>query len=418
MRRICAMAVNVGLLLLILLFESPCALAREKVLYRFPGGNHGDNPNSGIVFDSNGNAYGTTYSGGTYGWGTVFSLVQSKGGWKMQVLYSFLGTSDGFNPTGNLVIDASGNLYGTTLNGGSGNCQNNNYYYCNGTVFELAHSNGGWKHVVLYNFCSRNACTDGAGPAGLTFDKAGNLYGSTFIGGQECEEGCGTVYKLSLSHGSWTEKVLHAFNEQGDGEFPNPGITVDESGNLYGTTCCGSGYGYGGVFMLKQGKRRWREVMLYAFDGSPNNRNPNGYLTLDSVGNIFGTTSDGSTGCSYECGMVFELSRSKNGQWVESAVYTFDGTHGASPNAGLVLDGTGNFYGSTLLGGNYGFGEVFELTPGKTWTIELLYSFSGEGADQSPNPGLIFGSGGHLYGTTPTSGYNSQYYGEVFEVIQ
>jgi uncharacterized repeat protein (TIGR03803 family) len=156
--------------------------------------------------------------------------------------------------------------------------------------------------------------------------------------------------------------------------------------------------------------------MLYAFDGSTNYRNPNGYLTLDSNGNIFGTTSDGSSGCTYECGMVFRLSRSKNGQWVASAVYTFDGTHGASPNAGIILDSAGNFYGSTMVGGDNNFGEVFELKPGKTWTIQLLYSFTGESTDEFPNPGLIFGPGGSLYGTTPGS-YNSQYYGEVFEVV-
>jgi uncharacterized repeat protein (TIGR03803 family) len=327
-----------------------------------------------------------------------------------------LGTSDGFNPVGNLVIDAAGNLYGTTLYGGTGTgCLNENYY-CSGTVFELAHSNGGWKHVVLYSFCSRNACTDGAGPEGLTFDKSGNLYGTTVTGGQECQSGCGTVYKLSPSNGSWTEKVLYAFSQNGDGNYPNQGITIGKSGDLYGTTCCGGGYGYGIVFVLRPAKRRWKEVMLYAFDGSTNYRNPNGYLTLDSNGNIFGTTSDGSSGCTYECGMVFRLSRSKNGQWVASAVYTFDGTHGASPNAGIILDSAGNFYGSTMVGGDNNFGEVFELKPGKTWTIQLLYSFTGESTDEFPNPGLIFGPGGSLYGTTPGS-YNSQYYGEVFEVV-
>jgi uncharacterized repeat protein (TIGR03803 family) len=113
--------------------------------------------------------------------------------------------------------------------------------------------------------------------------------------------------------------------------------------------------------------------------------------------------------------MVYRLSRS-NGQWIEETVYTFDGTHGASPNPGLILNSVGNFYGSTLLGGKNNFGEVFELKPGKTWTIELLYSFTGQGVDASPN-GLILGPDGGLYGTTPGS-YNSQYYGEVFEVFQ
>jgi len=416
MRKLFVLGVNLGLPLIALIFAASSVLAREKILYQFPGGNRGNNPQYGVVFDSKGNAYGTTYYGGTYGWGTVFRLQPSNGGWTQDVLYSFRGSSDGFNPTGNLVIDAAGNLYGTTLSGGTGNgCLNQNYL-CSGTVFELAQSKGGWKHVVLYNFCSLSGCADGAGPGGLTSDGAGNLYGSTITGGQQCESGCGTVYELSPSHGSWTEKVLYAFNSSGDGNYPTPGITIDDAGNLYGTTYNGGGYGYGIVYKLKRGKHRWQEVMIYAFEGSTNYRNPNGYLTLDSAGNIFGTTTGGTSGCEYQCGIVYRLSRS-NGQWIEETVYTFDGTHGASPNGGLVLDSAGHFYGSTLLGGNYDFGEVFELKPGKTWTIKLLYNFTGEGADEYPNPGLILGPGGGLYGTTPGN-YNSQYYGEVFEILQ
>jgi uncharacterized repeat protein (TIGR03803 family) len=407
---------SVGLLLMMLVLLSSGALAREKVLYQFPGGEQGNEPQSVLAFDSKGDAYGTTYYGGTYGWGTVFKLEQSNSGWTEQILYSFLGSSDGYNPAGNLLIDVAGNLYGTTLYGGTGTGCQQGSYGCGGTVFELAQSNGTWKHVVPHSFCSRTGCSDGSSPNGLTFDKTGNLYGTTAGGGQSCGSyGCGTVYELSPSHGSWTEKVLHAFNGNGDGYYPTPGITIGESGSLYGTTCCGGGYGYGIVYMLKRGKRRWQEVMIYAFDGSTNFRNPNGYLTVNSTGNIFGTTTGGSSGCNYQCGMVYGLSRSK-GQWFVETVYTFDGTHGASPNPGLILDSAGNFYGSTLVGGNNNFGEVFELKPGKTWTIELLYSFTGQGADASPNS-LIFGPGGGLYGTTPGS-YDSQYYGEVFEVLQ
>jgi uncharacterized repeat protein (TIGR03803 family) len=403
-------------LLMMLVFLRSSALAREKVLYQFPGGERGNEPQSGLAFDSKGTAYGTTYYGGTYGWGTVFKLEQSNSGWTEQILYSFLGSSDGYNPIGNLLIDAAGNLYGTTLYGGTGTGCQQGSYGCGGTVFELAQSSDTWKHVVLYSFCSRAGCSDGSSPNGLTFDKAGNLYGTTAGGGQSCGSyGCGTVYELSPSHGSWTEKVLHAFKSNGDGDVPTPGITIGESGSLYGTTCCGGGYGYGLVYMLKRNKRGWQEVMIYAFDGSPNFRDPNGYLTVDSTGNIFGTTTGGSSGCNYQCGMVYRLSRS-NGQWIEETVYTFDGTHGASPNPGLIPNSAGNFYGSTLVGGNNNFGEVFELKPGKTWTIELLYSFTGQGADASPNS-LIFGPGGGLYGTTPGS-YDSQYYGEVFEVLQ
>jgi uncharacterized repeat protein (TIGR03803 family) len=407
--------VRVALLLAIVVFAGSSALAGEKVLYQFPGGNRGNYPQFGVVFDSKGNAYGTTYYGGRYGWGIIFELEKSNHGWTEQVLYNFLGSSDGFNPAGNLLIDAAGNLYGTTQSGGTHTGCLQGEEYCGGTVFELTQSNGSWKHIVLYNFCSDSGCSDGAVPNGLVFDKAGNLYGTTGAGGQQCEGGCGTVYELTPSNGSWTEKVLYAFDDTGNGFFPAAGITIDQSGNLYGTTYAGGGYNYGLVFMLKPTKRGWQEVMLYAFDGSTNNKDANGYLTLDAAGNIFGTTSDGYNGCTYECGMVFRLSRSR-GQWVESAVYTFDGTHGASPNPGLILDSAGNFYGSTILGGKNNFGEVFELKPGKTWTIKLLHSFAGVSGDENPNPGLIFGPDGGLYGTTPQAN-NNQYDGEVFEVL-
>jgi uncharacterized repeat protein (TIGR03803 family) len=403
--------VTTSFLLAALICACSSAQAREKVLYQFPGGSGGNDPQAGLVFDAQGNAYGTTYYGGTYGWGTVFRLTPSHDGWTQQLLYSFLGGSDGYNPAGTLAIDATGNLYGTTSYGGTGTgCQQRS---C-GTVFELALSNGNWKHVVLHSFCSPTGCNDGSIPSGLTFDQAGNLYGTTAGGGQY---GSGTIYELYRSQGSWKEKILHAFNNNGDGIDPNPGLTMDKSGNLYGTTCCGGGYGYGVVFVLKPSKRKWKEVLIFAFDGTSNNSAyPNGYLALDSAGNILGTTPGDYNGCPSNCGMVFKLARS-NGQWVESAVYTFDGTHGARPNFGLIPDGAGNFYGSTVSGGKNNFGEIFALKPGKTWTIQALYSFTGDGGDESPNPGLTFGPDGGLYGTNPAV-YSGQYDGQVFEVLR
>jgi uncharacterized repeat protein (TIGR03803 family) len=414
MRKFSVPTIN-GSLLLLLVFAGTSALAQEKVLYQFPGGNKGDDPQYGLVFDSKGNGYGTTYYGGTYGWGTIFELERSNRGWKEQVLYNFLGSDDGFDPSGNLLIDASGNLYGTTSGGGTGTGCLQGSEACGGTVFELEQSNGIWKHIVLYSFCSRSGCSDGAVPSGLTLDRAGNLYGITYGGGQGCEYGCGTVYMLASLNGAWKESVLHSFDDNGDGYYPSSGIAIDDAGKLYGTTSSGGGYGYGVVYELKHAKHGWQEVMIYAFDGSTNNKDPNGNLTLDPSGDIFGTTTGGYSGCTYQCGMVYRLSRS-NGQWGESVIYTFDGTHGASPNPGLARDSAGNFYGSTILGGSNDFGEIFELKPGKTWTIELLYSFPT--GTVSPNPGLIFGPDSDLYGTTAPGGYDDQYYGQVFEILK
>jgi len=389
-----------------------CAFAGETILYQFPGGNHGSDPKDGLVFDAAGDAYGTTYYGGRYGWGTVYQLQHQKTSWREIVLYNFRGGQDGYNPQGNLLIDDKGNLYGTTLTGGTGNAGSGG-----GTLYELQPSSGGWIHLVLYNFCSLGGCPDGLSPSGLIFDKSGNLYGTTVYGGNSCgEQGCGVVYKLSHVNGQWKETVLHSFDNNGDGYYPNPGLTFGKSGKLYGTTCCGGGYGAGIVFVLKPGKHGWNEVPLYAFDGSKNNTDANGYLTLDSTGAIFGTLAGSyNSGCTYQCGGVFKLIRS-HGQWVETSVFTFNGLDGADPNPNLIKDRAGNYYGSASQGGVGDFGVVFKLIPGKVWTINLLYQFTGQGADLAPNPGMIVGPKGTLYGTTPGPYEQGQYDGEVFEV--
>src|ERR1700690_1648033 len=177
--------VKAGLVFMMLVFAGSSVLAREKVLYRFPGGDGAYDSRSGVVFDSSGNLYGATSQGGTYGWGTIYELTPFKRDWQPQLLYSFLGAMDGANPVGNLLIDSAGNLYGTTQGGGTGG---------GGTIFELQKSQGIWTHLVLYNFCSLSNCSDGLRPNGLTVDTAGNLYGTTESGGgQSCRyNGCGT----------------------------------------------------------------------------------------------------------------------------------------------------------------------------------------------------------------------------------
>jgi uncharacterized repeat protein (TIGR03803 family) len=411
----------------------------EKVLHSF-NGTDGWSPEAGLIFDAAGNLYGTTEYGGTggncgaYGCGTVFELTPNgSGGWTETVLYSFCpqtGCTDGANPAAGLIFDAAGNLYGTTEYAGA---------YNSGTVFELTpNGSGGWTETVLYSFCSQANCTDGYGPlAGLIFDASGNLYGTTRDGGAY---GYGTVFELTpTGGGGWTETVLHSFNQNGtDGAYPYAGLTFDTAGNLYGTTAYGGPYDYfgghpGTVFELTPtAGGGWTETVLYSFCSQANcadGLNPYAGLIFDSAGNLYGTTPVGGQGH----GTVFELTPTAGGGWTEQVLLNFNGTDGNYPTAGLIFDAAGNLYGTTYEGGSWtgcsdgpnGCGTVFELTPAAGgWTQTVLHSFNNTGTDAHgylPYAGLIFDAAGNLYGTTTGGGSGSNcdpYFGcgTVFEL--
>ncbi len=337
---------------------------KEQVIYSFPTGfqYNGEAEGSGpsnLIFDSAGNLYGETANGGSAGFGSVFELSPVGGGWVGKTLYSFAGGADGTNPQGGLVLDAEGNLYGTTQTGGTGTgC----HKAACGTVFELSPSGGGWMKTTLYNF--QGGTADGEYPvAGLVFDKAGNLYGTTegggIDGGNNCGIGCGAVFELSPSNGGWKESVLHFFTEKGgDGAIPEAGLVIDAGGNLYGTTPTGGlknetcGIGCGMVFELSPASGGgWNETIIYQFTqvgGSVDS------LVFDRNGNLYGTTLS----------LVFALSPAAGGGWNETTLYTF-GTFGSGdgyyPEASLVLDQAGNLYGTTADGGSAQGGTVFEI---------------------------------------------------------
>ena len=388
----------------------------ESVLYSFCAQTScadGSYPVAGLTFDAHCNLYGTTEGGGTYGLGTVFELSPRRGGdWTETVLYSF-GTNgtDGLLPYASLIFDTAGNLYGTTPYGGT---------YNDGTVFELSPGGGGgWTEAVIYSFCAQTNCADGSYPylAGLFIDTVGNLYGTTENGGTYND---GAVFELSPAHGGgWTEAVLHSFGHGTDGINPGAGTLIrDTGGNLYGTTVDGGAYRFGTVFELspRQGGG-WTEAVLYSFKvNGTDGWLPYAGLIRDHSGNLYGTTVNGGPRSD---GTVFELERGQGGSWTESVLYSFnfDGTDGAVPIYGaLLLDGDGNLYGTTNEGGTYDGGAAFELTPNEngSWTEMLLYSF-GSGADASnPEAGPIADASGNGYGTTVTGGlYNG---GAVFEL--
>jgi len=391
----------------ILSAATPASAAdREKVLYAFKGGSDGLSP-SALIFDAAGNLYGTTFHGGNYqcdpyfGCGTVFKLEPgAQGKWSKTVLHTFAG-KDGANPSGGLIFDAAGNLYGTTISGRGGEGL--------GTVFKLAPGLGHeWTETVLHTFNNK----DGGLPASsLIFDTAGNLYGTTQIGGAH---GFGTVFKLAPgAHGKWTETVLHSFNGK-DGSGPESALIFDSRGNLYGTTIAGGniaycyGNGCGTVFKLVPGADgKWTHTVLHSFTGKDGDGDqPWSSLVFDAAGNLYGTTNLGgdlnSTTClGYGCGVVFRLAPGTNGKWTENVLHKFHGwTDGFYPYAGLILDAAGNLYGTTWYGGT-----AFKLALGTdgTWTEKVLHFFTGKDG-WFPSSGLIFGASGNLYGTTYLGG--------------
>jgi len=396
------------------------AAQEESVLYSF---DKVSQPYAGLVFDASGNLYGTTLFGGDYGYGSVFELLpQADGGWSEQTLHSFNKKGgDGFYPVAGLVLDAAGNLYGTAQEGG--------VYQHFGIVFELVRNeNGSWDEEILHSFNLNGR--DGVHPlAGLIFDAAGNLYGTTAYGGIYAN---GTVFELlPKPGGGWGEKILHNFfNNAADGVTPYAGLILDASGSLYGTTAFGGAYcvgdgGCGTVFKLgRKAGGDWAEQILHSFNmNGADGVHPYGGLIFDPSGNLYGTTADGGV---YNDGTVFGLSVKAGGGWSEKILHHFSdaGTDGDQPLAGLIMDAAGNLYGTTSYGGDgtciNGCGTVFELLPsaGESWTEETLHSFPDNGVDgdRPYYAPVIFDASGNLYGTTYAGGSSPSGGGTVFEV--
>jgi uncharacterized repeat protein (TIGR02543 family) len=325
----------------------------ETVLYNFSNGNgDGQNPLGNLIFDSAGNLYGTTSAGGSYGNGTVFEL--STNGTET-VLYNFGNGADGQNPHAGLVFDSSGNLYGTTLNGG---------VFGGGTAFELSpNGSGGWTETFLYSFGTVG--NDGLNPnSGLVFDNSGNLFGTTVNGGAN---GGGTVFELlfnTLNPRCCREILVYSFGSGSDGRNPYAGLVSDSSGNLYGTTAIGGDNNLGTAFELSSSGGGWTETFLYPFGNGADGQNPYAGLIFDNSGNLYGTTASGGL---YSGGTAFELlpSSSANPRCCrEILVYSFgSGSDARNPHAGLVFDSSGNLHGTTVNGGVNDSGTVFGITP-------------------------------------------------------
>jgi uncharacterized repeat protein (TIGR03803 family) len=365
-----------------------------SVVYSFTGGSDGGHPLAGFTIGAGGNLYGTTSAGGASSAGTVFKIT-GKG--TEVVLHNFTGGADGANPQASLLMDAFGNLYGTTIAGGASGA---------GTVFKITRKG---TESVLYSFMGQ---ADGAKPqAALAIDKAGNLYGTTSAGGSN---GNGSIFHLAppkKKGGKWTEKVLYSFDQGTDGATPVAGVTLDAKHNLYGTTSAGGSYGYGTVFQLKRSKSGWTENVLYNFQGGNDGSVPYAGVIVDHSGNLYGGATGGGTGAG---GTIFELTPSSSG-WTFSVLYNIPGWSLSGPFRNLMMDASGNLYGTTHCDGDYSAGTVYELTPaGGTWTYTSLYVFTGSSDGLFSYSNLVLDKLGNLYGTTGYGGVGGA--GVVFKI--
>jgi uncharacterized repeat protein (TIGR03803 family) len=416
------LALAVSVVLTVGFASSAWAAGKYKTLHQFSAPQRGRQPAGGLIFDSVGNLYGTTIGGGAQGYGTVFQLTPTGDGtWKEKVPHSF-HNADGSSPSGSLALDVTGNLYGTTVQGGNPNCQ----YGC-GVVFELKpNGDGTWKEKVLHSFSQKNEIEGYAPVGGVILDPAGNLYGTTSQGSSPgCENYayyCGAVFELTHNpSGTWKEKVLYSFNSSPkNGRGPWAGVTFDSAGNLYGTTSQGGYYGFGTAFELTpNGNGNWKEKVIHSFGSGGDGVFPQSGLIFDSAGNLYGTTF---TGGSFSRGTVFELTPNGDGTWTEKLLHSFNFPDGNGPQAPLIFDSPGNLYGTTTAGGDNGVclgqgcGVVFKLTPNGNggWMETVLHSFR-DMPGSNPYSGLVFDGNGNLYGTT-LGDYGKTTFGSVFEI--
>jgi uncharacterized repeat protein (TIGR03803 family) len=393
--------------LALILAEPLGAASTYKVLYTFGALPDAEIPTPGLVLDSAGNLYGTTQEGGTgtgcganAGCGTVFKLTPNQdGSWTETILFNFLGDSATGAFPGGLSFDSAGNLYGTTATGGP--CDD---LGC-GSVFKLTpNSDGSWTHTVLFEF---PGLFDGTFPTyGLTFG-AGSIYGSTSEGGFS---NCGTIYRLSPNHdGNWTHTVLYNFTCDNlvDGSNPSGGLFLGKNGALFGTLLRGgsrtncTGLSCGSVFMLaKNPSGIWTYQTLYSFTGGADGGSPQTGLAFHA-GKLFGATySGGDLSCGFSgCGVLFELVPSNAG-WTEKVIHTFEAaSDGAYPVATPTFDAAGTLYSaSQQIGGGMGYGAVLK------GTSAILHDFRGRQQGEYPNS-LTLDSVGNIYGTAPNGGF-------------
>ncbi len=398
---------------LVIFATIPAQAQTLTVLHSFTGASDGASPGgSGLSMDRAGNLYGGTGYGGLQGsqcyagqtCGTIFKLARRSSGWTFDTLYSFHGP-DGATPDAPVVFGPDGTLYGTTFYGGTG-CFNG----C-GNVFRLqpppnfcASVSCPWTQTVLYQFTGGS---DGSQPAfgALSFDPAGNMYGTSTGNGNGS---CGTVFELAHNGSQWTFYLVWTFTDHLDGCSSWSGVTFDQAGNLYGTTTRGGTDQAGTAFELTPYGQGWSLLPLHQFVLASDGSESFGNLIFGQTGNLLGTNRSYGPG---QAGVVFELSPSSGG-WNFSVLHSFDFTDQEGPQAPLLMDASGNLYGTSVEGGQYGWGLIFKMTStGSGYTYTDLYDFTGGSDGGWPYGQIVMDANGNLYGTTEEGGIRNEFCG-------
>ena len=391
-RSVARMAVRTGIAVAAVVMLIAARFAATTVVYSFAGDEDGEYPDTDLVMDAAGNLYGTTVSGGDFGGGTVFKLSPSGSGWTHTVLYDFTGQTDGGEPYGGVTLDAAGNLYGTAVVGGTGlACEQG----C-GVLYQLSNSGGTWTEHVLHNFTGG---ADGSGPgSGVTIDAGGSIYGMTPTGGADA---LGVIFQVSPNGSGWSFHVIHTFTGGADGATGSKGRLLLRSGSLFGVATAGGTNQSGVAFQLTRSGSKWNLHPIYEFQGTPDAGFPYGALSPDAAGNLYGTTYyDGA----HNLGCVYRLHRLPSGQWVESVLHSFTGgADGNGPISNLVFDAAGNLYGTTSEGGTTGLGTIFELAA-RTWQETVVHTFTGSPDGEAPYDGMVSNGAGTYYGATVRGG--------------
>ena len=381
------------------------------ILYTFAGAPDGADPNAAPIIDAAGNIFGTTLDGGSAGDGAVFELTPSGNAYSERVIHSFVG-SDGAAPFGSPFASAGGDLFVTASAGGASQ---------DGTIVELSRKHGAYEESGVFSFGLEN----GAYPAADFVESGKTLYTTTVDGGKY---GYGAIVALS-SAGTITD--VYDFQNAPDGAYPQAGLVADSAGALYGTTYYGGSgscphgghlfYRCGTVFRFVPSGSGGTETILWTFSGGAHGADPNGAVIVDKRGNLFGTTPfGGGMGCGTNgfppgCGTVYELSP-QGSTYREKIVHAFAGSDGSYPYAGLTAKGD-SLYGTTEFGGadasgcGLGCGTIFEVSKSGS-RFALLHSF--EGSDGAQPLAALTAKGRAFYGTTSSGGAGSCGCGEVF----